>query len=180
MRYNQLFVRVQIHVGQLTKGHMQYFKKYFARRVITLFKNRVHDMRLFCNMDETAVKLTNAVHTKGDNTVSVHNGGSSANRCTVFVTVAMDGTELLLFVIFKGARRLWTRRNANLVRADLEAACEGSRGHVCTFSDDFVHQSNSARAGARHDFAQEFELRLASKYSQGRKSARSIRGKHCK
>eukprot|EP00171_Calliarthron_tuberculosum_P022923 IDg22923t1 len=112
---------------------MQSVKKDFALRVMTSFKNHVHDPRFICKMEKTAVyfdfKPTRTALTKGKKTVSICICGSSANRCTVCVTVAMDGTKLSLLVIFKGVDG--QTQNANLVREDLEAAFGGSRGHVC-------------------------------------------------
>eukprot|EP00171_Calliarthron_tuberculosum_P016779 IDg16779t1 len=109
MRCNHLSVRVRTNVGQLAKGYMQSVKKYFTRRVMTSFKNRVHDPRFFCNMDETAVyfdlKPIRTVHTNGEKTVFIRIGRSSANRCTVCVTISMDATKLPLFVIIKRTPR---------------------------------------------------------------------------
>eukprot|EP00171_Calliarthron_tuberculosum_P020423 IDg20423t1 len=76
---------------------------------MTSFKNRVHDMRFFCNIDKTAVYLyckpIRAVHIKSEKTVSIRFGVSSANRCIVCITVSMDGTKLPLFFIFKATPR---------------------------------------------------------------------------
>eukprot|EP00171_Calliarthron_tuberculosum_P006093 IDg6093t1 len=69
MRRNHLSVCLRTHVGQLTKGHMQSVKKDFACRVMTSFKNRVHDPRFFCNMDETAVYFSR--HQQGGGGVMV-------------------------------------------------------------------------------------------------------------
>eukprot|EP00171_Calliarthron_tuberculosum_P001858 IDg1858t1 len=105
MRRNHLSVRVRTYFGKLSKGHIQSVKKDFALRVMKSFKNRVLDQRFFCNIDEIAVyfdyKPTRTVQTKGEKSVSIRISRSSANRCTVCMMVAMDGTKVPLFVIFK-------------------------------------------------------------------------------
>ena len=58
------------------------------------------------NMDETAVYMNcspkHPVHVKIENTLSIMILASTSMRFTLAVTIAMDGTKLTLFVIFKG------------------------------------------------------------------------------
>ena len=57
-------------------------------------------------MDETTVYLNSSpkrtVHPKGERIVSIRVGGLSYTRLALEVSVAMDGTKLHFFVIFKG------------------------------------------------------------------------------
>jgi hypothetical protein len=58
------------------------------------------------NMDQTAIyfklKSSTTVHKKGKRTVLVHDSASNSKRVTVVLAVAVDGTKLPPFIIFKG------------------------------------------------------------------------------
>ena len=73
---------------------------------MTTYRQRINNPKYLVNMDETAVYLNissnRTVHPKGEKTVSIHIGGASSMRFTLAVSIAMDGTKLPLFVIFKG------------------------------------------------------------------------------
>ena len=60
-------------------------------------------------MDETNVcfncKHKRIVNLRREKTISIHIGSSTSMRASVCVTIAMDGTKLALFLIFKGALR---------------------------------------------------------------------------
>ncbi len=62
--------------------------------------------RYFLNMDQTAIyfeqKASRVVGKKGEKSVPCRASGSDADRCTVVVTIAADGTKLPPFFIFKG------------------------------------------------------------------------------
>ena len=106
MKRRRLSVRVRTRKSQITNAAMQSVKQDYNRRVMTSFNTRIRDPHYLINMDETAVYLncspSRTVHQKGEKTVSIMIGGTSSRRFTLAVTVAMDGTKLPLFVIFKG------------------------------------------------------------------------------
>ena len=106
MARHSLSVGTRTRVSQVTAAAMQPIRQQFCRRLMTSYKHRINDPYFLVNMDETAVYLNcspnRTVHMKGEKTVSVMIGGASSMRFTLAVTVAMDGTKLPLFVIFKG------------------------------------------------------------------------------
>ena len=106
LKRRNLSVRTRTRVSQITNAAMQPVKDEYCRRVMTTFDNRINHPKYLINMDETAVYLNctpkKTVHPQGERTVAVLIGGSSSMRFTLAVTVAMDGTKLPLFVIFKG------------------------------------------------------------------------------
>ncbi len=73
----------------------------------TMIRMNSIEGNLFVNMDEIAVYFDThhnyTINEKGAKTVSVRHGCSNNKRCTVWITVAANGTKLPLFVIFKGA-----------------------------------------------------------------------------
>ena len=72
-----------------------------------VYFNNINNARYFVNMDETNVyfncKPERTVSVKGRKTISIRIGCSTSLRVTLYVTIAMDGTKLPLFLIFKGA-----------------------------------------------------------------------------
>ena len=62
--------------------------------------------RLFVDKDERALYLNESpkftVYRKGECTVSIRIGDKSSMRFTLAVAIAMNGSKLPLFVIFKG------------------------------------------------------------------------------
>ena len=103
---NNLSVRTRTRVSQITDAAMQSVRHDFCHRLMTSYKARINDPHLLINMDETAVYLNcspnRTVHMKGEKAVAMNIGSASSMRFTLAVTVAMDGTKLPLFVIFKG------------------------------------------------------------------------------
>ena len=93
-------------MNQITANAMLPVANEFRRRIITSFHNQINNPKFFISMEETAVYLNcspkRTVHPKGERTVSIRVGGSSSTTFTLAVSVAMDGTKLPLFVIFKG------------------------------------------------------------------------------
>lgn len=106
MKRRRLCVRTRTSVSQQTRNVMESVKRDICKRVMTTFRNRIKNPRLLVNMDETAIYLNcspkRTVYGKGERTVSIRIGGTSSMRFTPAVTVAMDGTKLPLFAIFKG------------------------------------------------------------------------------
>ena len=87
---------------------MQSIKPSYNRNIMTTCRNRIGDPKYLINKDETAVYLncstTRTVHPIGEKTVAVDIGGTTSSRFTTAVSIAMDGTKLPLFVIFKEQR----------------------------------------------------------------------------
>ena len=106
LQCRNLSVRTRTRVSQIPDAAMQSVKRAYCQRVMTTYSNRIKDPKLFVNMDETAVYLNcspkRTIHHRGERTVAIRIGGTSSMRFTLAVTVAMDGTKLPLFVIFKG------------------------------------------------------------------------------
>ena len=106
MKRRNLSIRTRTRKSQVTDAAMQQVKADYCRRVMTSFHNRINNPRYLINMDETAIYLNcspvRTVHPRGEKTVSIMIGGTSSMRFTLAVTVAMDGSKLPLFVIFKG------------------------------------------------------------------------------
>lgn len=105
MKLRRVCVRVSIRVSQQTKAVMKSVQKDYIKRIMTAYANLINNPKLLVNIDETAVckncspNLT--VHDKGERTVSIRIGSSSSKCYTMAATVAMDGTKIPLFVIFK-------------------------------------------------------------------------------
>ena len=106
IKRRNLRVRTRTRTVQIQNAAMQPVKDAYCHRIMTSYNLRINNPKYLVNMDETAIYLNCApkrtVHLKGEKTVSVMIGGSSSMRFTLAVTVAMDGTKLPLFVIFKG------------------------------------------------------------------------------
>ena len=87
---------------------MQSVKQSYSRNIMTTFRNRIGDPKYLINMNETAVYLnfstTRTLHPTGEKTVAVNIEGATSSRFTLGVSIAMDGTKLPLFAIFKGQR----------------------------------------------------------------------------
>ena len=84
---------------------MQSVKRDYCRNAMTFYCNLIGNPKSFINMDEAAVYLNCApnrtVHLKGEKTVSATIKRSSSMRFTLSLPIAMDGSKLPLFVIFK-------------------------------------------------------------------------------
>ena len=84
---------------------MQTVRRDYCRSSMMSYSNRIDNTHYRINMDETAELLNctpnRTVHMKGEKTVSVMIGGTTSMIFTLDVSVAMDGTKLPLFVIFK-------------------------------------------------------------------------------
>ena len=72
---------------------------------MAVLQNYNDDLKYLVDMGETAVCLnrspTRTVHPKGERTIAIRIGSDTSSRFTLAVTVAMDGTKLPLFEIFK-------------------------------------------------------------------------------
>ena len=105
MKRHSLSVRTRTRVNQVTSTAMQSVRQQYCRHIMTSYANNINNPRYFVNMDETAVYLNCSpnwiVVTKGEKTVPIMLGGTSGMRFTYSVLVAMDGTRLSLFAIFK-------------------------------------------------------------------------------
>ena len=105
MAGHSLPARTRTRVSQVTAAAIQLIRQQFCRRLMTSCKHRINDPHLLVNMDEIAVYFkcspNRTVHIKGEKTVSVMKGGASSMRFTLAVAVAIDGTKLPLFAIFK-------------------------------------------------------------------------------
>ena len=108
LKRQKLSVGTRNRLIQITGTSVQAVKESYCRNIITTFRNRIGDPKRFINMYETNVYLNctpmRTVHPKGERTVAVNIGGITPTRFTLAVTVAMDGSKLPLFVIFKGKR----------------------------------------------------------------------------
>ena len=106
MKRRRLCVRVRTRKAQITNAAMQSVKQDYNQRIMTSFNTHIRDPHYLVNMDETAVYLncspSRTVHQEVGKTVSIMIGGTSSRSFTLAVTVAMVGTKLPLFVIFKG------------------------------------------------------------------------------
>ena len=106
MMRRHLGVRTRTCKSQITESAMPSVKQDYCRNVMTSYHNLIGNPKYLLYMDETAVYLNCAsnrtVHPKGEKTIFIMVGGSSSMRFTLAVTIAMDGSKLLLFVIFKG------------------------------------------------------------------------------
>ncbi len=93
-------------MSQVTATTMQAVKQDFCRRVMTKFCNCINNQFLLVNTDETAIFLNcstkTTINLRGERIIAILVGGTSSMRFTLAVSVAMDGTELSLFLIFKG------------------------------------------------------------------------------
>ena len=108
LKRQKLSVRTRTRVIQIRGTAMQAVKESYCRSIMNTIRNRIGDPKRLINMDETNVYLNctpmRTVHPKGERTVAVNIGGITPTRFTFTVTVAMDGSKLPLFVIFKGKR----------------------------------------------------------------------------
>ena len=99
-------MRTRTRVSQITDAAMQSVRHDFCHRLMTSYIARINEPHLLINMDETAVYFNcspnRSAHMKGEKTVAMNIGGASQMHSTLAVTVAMDGTKLTLFGIFKG------------------------------------------------------------------------------
>ena len=106
LKRRHLSVRTRTRVSQITNAAMQPVKRDFCRRIMTSYQSKIRDPKYLVNMDETAVYLNctpnRTVHPTGEKTVAIMIGRSNPTRITVAVSVAMDGSKLPLFVIFRG------------------------------------------------------------------------------
>ena len=106
MKRRRLSVDTRTRKSQITAAAMQSVKQDFCRRLISSYNNTIGNPFLLVNMDETAVHLNcspnRTVHPKGEKTVSIMIGGTSSTRFTLAFSVAMDGSKLPSFAIFKG------------------------------------------------------------------------------
>ena len=106
MKRHSLSVRTRTRVSQVISTAMQSVRQQYCRHIMTSYANNINNPHYFVNMDETAIYLNcspkRTVHAKGEKTVPIMLGGASGMRFTLAVSVAMDGTKLPLFAIFKG------------------------------------------------------------------------------
>ena len=106
MKHRNLSVRTRTRTSQILDSAMQPVRDVYCHRIMTSYNLRINNPKYLVDMDETAIYLNSAlkrtVHLKGEKIVPVMIDGSSSMRFTLAVTVAMDGTKLPLFVIFKG------------------------------------------------------------------------------
>ncbi len=105
IRRMNLSVRTRARVSQVLAADLHQGKTAFCRRIMTSFHNRVDNAHYFVNKDQTPVYMNCAphrtVHRKGEKTVSIRVGGLNSQRFSLAVAVAMDGTKLPLFIVFK-------------------------------------------------------------------------------
>ena len=94
---------------------MQSVRQDYCSRLMRTYLHCIKNPRYLLNMDQTAVYLncspSRTVDKKGKCTISIPFGGSSSMRFTLCFLVALDGTKLPLFVIFKG------KPNGNIEKA---------------------------------------------------------------
>ncbi len=101
-----LSVRTKTRSSQVLDAVMKPARREYCKLIVTVLQNYIVDLKYLVNMDETAVYLNcspkRTVHRKREHTIPIRIGGGASPRFTLAVTVAMDGTKLPLFVIFKG------------------------------------------------------------------------------
>ena len=89
-------------------------------------------------MDETAVYLncrpTRTVHPTREKTVAANIGGATSSRFTFAVSIAMDGTKLPLFVIFKGQRGGKQEKSLNQIVPAGIIACVQAKGWMDNYT----------------------------------------------
>ncbi len=104
-RYN-LFIHTRTHVSRTSATAMESAGRDFAQRLMNSFIYHINDPSYRVKMDEKAVYMNcspnRTIHKTEKKTVLIMIGGASSARFTLSVSVAMDGTKLPLFVIFKG------------------------------------------------------------------------------
>ena len=105
LKRNNLAICTRTRISQIKAAEMEPLRLKFSRRVMTTYKNHINNPMFLINLDETAVYLNypliRTVHAKSEKTISVNIHGVSL-RVTVAVSIAINGTKLPLFVIFKG------------------------------------------------------------------------------
>ena len=106
LKRRNLCIRTRTRRSQITESAMQSVKRDYCRNLMTSYCNLISNPKYFLNKYETAVYLNcapnRAVHLEGGKKFSCMIGGSSSMRFTLAVTIAMDGSKLPVFVIFKG------------------------------------------------------------------------------
>ena len=109
IKIRPLSVRTRTRKSQITNTIMQSVKQDSCRRLMTSNNGLIRNPPFFVYMDERTVYLNcspnRTVHTRGQKSVSIMVGGTSSTRFTLTATIAMYGTKLPLFPIFKGKRR---------------------------------------------------------------------------
>ena len=102
---HSLSVRTRTRVSQVTSTALQSVRQQYCRHIVTSYASNINNPLFFVNMDETAIYLNcfpnRIVDAKGEKNVPIMLDGVSGMRFTVAVSVAMDGTKLQLFAIFK-------------------------------------------------------------------------------
>ena len=106
MKRHSLSVRTRTHVIQVTSTAMQSVRQQYWRHIMTSYAKNINNPHYFVNMDETAIYLNcspkHTVHAKGEKTVPIMPDGLSGMRFTLAISLAMDGTKLRIFGVFKG------------------------------------------------------------------------------
>ncbi|RQM11809.1 hypothetical protein B5M09_001013 [Aphanomyces astaci] len=110
MERNNLAIRRPTRQAQKRSSHMNETLTDFADNLMDRFKpfGTLENVskHFFVNMDETSVPFQPDVKTtialKGSKTVSVRKNTSTNSRVSVCLAIAMDGTKLPPFVVFKG------------------------------------------------------------------------------
>ena len=115
MTRHNLSVRTATRIGQKLASDMEAVQRDFSIRIMMQYFSIVNNAKYFVNMDETNVyfncKPKRTVNLKGQKTISIRIGSSTSLRVTVCVSIAMDGTKLPLFLIFKGMPRKQIERS---------------------------------------------------------------------
>ena len=92
-------------MAQVLNTETQSVKQDYYSRLMRRYLHCIKNPRYLLNMDQTAVYLNSSpnrtVDKKGNRTISIRVGGPSSMWFTLCVSVAVDGTKLPLFVIFK-------------------------------------------------------------------------------
>ena len=126
LKLNNLVIRNRTRVSQIKALEMEPVRLEFCGHVMTTYKNQVKNPMFLINMDETAVYFnsppTHTLHTKGEKTVSISIQGASL-RVKVAVSIAMNGTKLPLFVIFKGKPEVSVEKSLSNIHPKVIVAC---------------------------------------------------------
>ena len=109
MQRNNLSIRAVTHTGQIPQPDIHKYRIRFALKLNEKWDEGgiYHNIsaKYFVNMDQSAIyyesRPRTTVHLKGEKTISIKSSSGSNHRATICLAVAMDGTKLPPFIIFK-------------------------------------------------------------------------------
>ena len=134
MKRHRLSVRAKTRVSQVSAAIMEETRQVYCTRVMEIYHRSIANPMLFVNMNETNMhfncKPTRTVHPTGERTISVTIGGATTARLIACVAVALDGTKLPLFLVFKGKPDGKIERNLQSILPDNVEGCVQKHARV--------------------------------------------------